>query len=164
VRRKAAVVAAVRAGVITVEEACRSYQLSEEEFLAWQRAFEAHGLPGLRTTRIGNYRNLGSGAGRHATVSSGRASGPHDDTTHADSDKVIEPCDLVVRRPGASRAISVAYPFFSPRWPAAPRSYKDNKSLRAANRRASLRIAYPCVSVKEPAGPVWQAVLEFWRN
>jgi len=60
-RRKAAVVAAVRAGVITVEEACRRYQLSEEEFLAWQRAFEAYGLPGLRTTRIGNYRNLRSG-------------------------------------------------------------------------------------------------------
>jgi hypothetical protein len=36
-RRKAAVVAAVRAGVITVDEACRRYQLSEEEFLAWQR-------------------------------------------------------------------------------------------------------------------------------
>ena len=60
VRRKAAVVAAVRAGVITVEEACRRYQLSEEEFLAWQHAFEAYGLPGLRTTRIKNYRNLRS--------------------------------------------------------------------------------------------------------
>ena len=59
-RRKAAVVAAVRAGMITVEEACRRYQLSEEEFLAWQRAFEAYGLPGLRTTRIKNYRNLRS--------------------------------------------------------------------------------------------------------
>ena len=60
VRRKAAVVAAVRAGVITVEEACRRYQLSEEEFLAWQHAFEAYGLPGLRTTRIKSYRNLRS--------------------------------------------------------------------------------------------------------
>jgi len=57
-RRKAAVVAAVRAGAITVEEACRRYQLSEEEFLAWQRAFEAHGLPGLNTTRIQYYRQL----------------------------------------------------------------------------------------------------------
>jgi hypothetical protein len=60
-RRKAAVVAAVRAGVITLEEACRRYQLSEEEFLGWQRAFEAHGLPGLRTTRIQSYRDLRSG-------------------------------------------------------------------------------------------------------
>ena len=63
VRRKAAVVVAVRAGVITVEEACRRYQLSEEEFLAWQRAFETYGLPGLRTTRMQNYRNLRSRGG-----------------------------------------------------------------------------------------------------
>ena len=63
VRRKAAVVVAVRAGVITVEEACRRYQLSEEEFLAWQHAFEAYGLAGLRTTRIKNYRNLRSRRG-----------------------------------------------------------------------------------------------------
>ena len=61
VRRKAAVVVAVRAGVITLEEACRRYQLfSEEEFLAWQRAFEAHGFSGLRTTRIQSYRRLSS--------------------------------------------------------------------------------------------------------
>jgi transposase-like protein len=58
VRRKAAVVAAVRAGKITVEEACRRYQLSSEEFFAWQRGFEAHGLPGLRATRLPGRRNL----------------------------------------------------------------------------------------------------------
>jgi hypothetical protein len=52
VRRKAAVVAAVRAGVITLEEAYRRYQLSGEEFLAWQRAFDADGLPSLRSTRV----------------------------------------------------------------------------------------------------------------
>ena len=56
VRRKAAVVAAVRSGGITVEEACRVYQLSEEEFRSWERAFELHGLPGLRVTRIQRYR------------------------------------------------------------------------------------------------------------
>jgi transposase-like protein len=56
VRRKAAVVAAVRAGEITIEEACRVYQLSEEEFRSWDRAFELHGLAGLRTTRIQRYR------------------------------------------------------------------------------------------------------------
>ncbi len=55
-RRKAAVVAAVRSGGITVEEACGSYQLSIEEFLSWQRAFETHGLAGLRVTRIQQYR------------------------------------------------------------------------------------------------------------
>ena len=56
VRRKAAVVAAVQAGKITLEEACRRYQLTEEEFRGWQRAYEAHGLPGLRATRLQQYR------------------------------------------------------------------------------------------------------------
>jgi transposase-like protein len=55
-RRKAAVVAAVRSGTITMEEALRRYQLTEEEFLSWKRAFEAHGLAGLRATRIQQYR------------------------------------------------------------------------------------------------------------
>jgi uncharacterized protein DUF1153 len=56
VRRKAAVVAAVRGGAIALEEACRYYQLSQEEFLSWERAFEKHGLAGLRTTRVQQYR------------------------------------------------------------------------------------------------------------
>ena len=64
VRRKAAVVAAVHAGKITLEEACRRYNLTEEEFRAWQRAFESHGLPGLRATRLQQYRTLPSGRPR----------------------------------------------------------------------------------------------------
>jgi Protein of unknown function (DUF1153) len=56
VRRKAAVVVAVRGGGITIEEACRYYQLSEEEFLSWERALENHGLSGLRATRVQQYR------------------------------------------------------------------------------------------------------------
>jgi hypothetical protein len=39
-----------------MEEALRRYQLSEEEFLSWQRAFETHGLAGLRATRVQQYR------------------------------------------------------------------------------------------------------------
>ncbi len=62
IRRKAAVVAAVANGVLSREEACRRYQLSEEELLSWQQAFETHGLPGLRSTRLQHYR--GSGARR----------------------------------------------------------------------------------------------------
>jgi transposase-like protein len=46
--RKAAVVAAVQSGKITFEEACRRYELSEEEFRSWQRAYQTHGLAGLR--------------------------------------------------------------------------------------------------------------------
>ena len=56
VRRKAAVVAAVQNGKISLEEACRRYQLSEEEFRSWQRAYQSHGLAGLRATRIQQYR------------------------------------------------------------------------------------------------------------
>jgi len=57
IRRKALVVSAVRGGLITLEDACRRYSLSVEEFLSWQRAIDAHGLPGLRATRIQLYRD-----------------------------------------------------------------------------------------------------------
>ncbi|MEM9122506.1 MAG: DUF1153 domain-containing protein [Pseudomonadota bacterium] len=57
IRRKAEVVAAVRGGLITMEEACRRYRLTVEEFLGWQRAIERHGLPGLRATRLQQYRH-----------------------------------------------------------------------------------------------------------
>ena len=60
-RRKAAVVAAVREGVLTLEEACRRYQLSVEEFTSWQRLVDRHGLPGLRATRIQEYRQPSTG-------------------------------------------------------------------------------------------------------
>jgi Protein of unknown function (DUF1153) len=68
VRRKAAVVAAVRSGEITLEEACRCYQLSEEEFRSWERAFEIHGLAGLRTTRTQQYRGLHPARHRSASL------------------------------------------------------------------------------------------------
>ena len=60
IRRKAEVVAGVRAGLITLEEACRRYALSVEEFLSWQRLIERHGLAGLRSTRIQQYREAGT--------------------------------------------------------------------------------------------------------
>ncbi|WP_443023796.1 CtrA inhibitor SciP [Sneathiella sp.] len=56
IRRKAEVVAAVRGGLISLDDACRRYTLSVEEFLSWQKAIDKHGLPGLRTTRIQDYR------------------------------------------------------------------------------------------------------------
>ena len=56
VRRKAIVVHAVRDGAISLQEACRRYRLSVEEFLAWQYSIDRHGLAGLRTTRIQQYR------------------------------------------------------------------------------------------------------------
>lgn len=56
IRRKAAVVAAVRGGLLTLAQACERYTLSVEEFLAWQQAIEHHGIAGLRTTRLQEYR------------------------------------------------------------------------------------------------------------
>jgi len=57
IRRKAEVVAAVRGGLLSLEEACDRYTLTVEEFLNWQSAIDAHGLAGLRTTRIQEYRH-----------------------------------------------------------------------------------------------------------
>jgi hypothetical protein len=59
-RRKAALIAAVRAGTITLDDACRRYQLSAEEFAGWLAAFEKHGAPGLRATRFQIYRDPGT--------------------------------------------------------------------------------------------------------
>ncbi len=56
IRRKAEVVAAVRGGLISLEDACKRYTLTIEEFLSWQRLMESHGMRGLRATRIQDYR------------------------------------------------------------------------------------------------------------
>src|SRR6476469_314613 len=57
VRRKAEVVAAVAGGLLSVDEACKRYTLSLEEFTSWQRAVARSGMPGLRVTRIRQYRD-----------------------------------------------------------------------------------------------------------
>ncbi len=59
VRRKAEVVAAVRAGLISLEDACKRYKLSVEEFASWQQLVEQYGVRGLRATRIQEYRGNG---------------------------------------------------------------------------------------------------------
>ena len=58
VRRKAEVVAAVNGGLLSVDDACRRYSLTVEEFAGWQRAVDRSGMPGLRVTRIQHYRSL----------------------------------------------------------------------------------------------------------
>ena len=55
-RRKAQVVAAVRGGLLSLEEACARYRLTVDEFLSWQGSLDQYGLAGLRTTRLGEYR------------------------------------------------------------------------------------------------------------
>ncbi|MBN9039619.1 MAG: DUF1153 domain-containing protein [Rhizobiales bacterium] len=57
IRRKAEVVAAVRGGLLSLDEACTRYRLTVEEFLSWQASIDDHGLAGLRTTRIQQYRH-----------------------------------------------------------------------------------------------------------
>ncbi len=51
IRRKAKVVAGVRGGLISLEDALSRYSLSIDEFLSWQRQLDQHGLDGLRATR-----------------------------------------------------------------------------------------------------------------
>jgi Protein of unknown function (DUF1153) len=58
IRRKAEVVAAVRGGLLSLEEACERYKLTVDEFLSWQRSIDRHGLPGLRATSIQDHRRL----------------------------------------------------------------------------------------------------------
>lgn len=55
-RRKAEVVAGVRAGLLSVEEACARYGLSAEEFNSWQAMIDRHGVAALRVTRLQDYR------------------------------------------------------------------------------------------------------------
>ena len=57
IRRKAEVVAAVRGGRLSLEDACSRYALTMDEFLSWQASIDDHGLAGLRTTRIQQYRH-----------------------------------------------------------------------------------------------------------
>ena len=56
IRRKAEVVAAVRGGLLTFDDACERYRLPNEEFAGWQQSIDRPGLAGLRTTRIQQYR------------------------------------------------------------------------------------------------------------
>ncbi|WP_294013309.1 DUF1153 domain-containing protein [Sphingomonas sp.] len=57
-RRKAEVVAAVAGKLLTVDEACKRYSLTAEEFFGWRRAIERSGLRGLRVTRSQEHRDF----------------------------------------------------------------------------------------------------------
>jgi len=56
--RKAVVVRAVVHGLITQTEAQERYALSEEEFVLWRAAVEAHGEKALKVTTLQRYRQL----------------------------------------------------------------------------------------------------------
>ncbi len=56
--RKAEIVAAVRGGAISLDEACARYALSIEEFLAWQHGIDLFGLAGLRVYKTQRRRRV----------------------------------------------------------------------------------------------------------
>jgi hypothetical protein len=53
--QKAIVVAAVRHGLITFNEACERYDLSADEYLSWQRSFDA--VPSPAATAMPDQRD-----------------------------------------------------------------------------------------------------------
>jgi len=57
VLRKAAVVEAVRSARVSIAAICGLYNLSVDEFVAWERDLDLHGIPGLRITRYQIYRD-----------------------------------------------------------------------------------------------------------
>ena len=59
IRRKGALLAAIRSGALTLEQARSRYSLSVEEIRAWERDLERHGIYGLRATLVRTYRNKG---------------------------------------------------------------------------------------------------------
>jgi hypothetical protein len=57
-RRKAQVVAAVKGGLLTIEEACDRYSISLEEYAGWAHADARSGVKGLRMTHRKDYQKL----------------------------------------------------------------------------------------------------------
>jgi len=55
--RKAAVVAAVNAEILSKAEVVRRYGISEEELAHWKESLEKHGIGGLRATRLQAYKD-----------------------------------------------------------------------------------------------------------
>ena len=57
VGRKAKVIRTVRDGWVPIEEVCEIYNISVDEFVAWERDLDRYGIHGLRTTRFQIYRD-----------------------------------------------------------------------------------------------------------
>jgi Protein of unknown function (DUF1153) len=70
-RRKAETIAAVRGGLISLEEACSRYMLTIEELLAWQCSIDRHGLasPGCGRPASSNIAVAGSGCPVRTAIS-----------------------------------------------------------------------------------------------
>lgn len=55
--RKAQVIAAISNGIMSFEEACQRYNIAGDELKSWIRLINAHGVRGLRATKIQQYRS-----------------------------------------------------------------------------------------------------------
>ena len=51
-RRKLEVLTAVRFGLLNIDDACKCYGISMEEFLSWKSALDRFGPAGLHTLRL----------------------------------------------------------------------------------------------------------------
>ena len=56
--RKASVVKAVAAGLLSREEALETYALSDEELSEWESAVQNHGIGALKATAVQKFRQL----------------------------------------------------------------------------------------------------------
>lgn len=57
IKCKAQVVNAVRNGHLSLDQACETYAMSVDEFLAWQSLFDQYGPKGLMATRVKELRD-----------------------------------------------------------------------------------------------------------
>ena len=55
-KRKAAVIEGIKTGNLSIWDACERYDLSLQEVLSWQEAYERGGTKALRSTRLQNRR------------------------------------------------------------------------------------------------------------
>ena len=68
-RRKAQVVCAIRGGLISRQEACDRYGISEAELFSWEKLLDDHGLRALRVTKTQRYRQATTSADEDAPSS-----------------------------------------------------------------------------------------------
>ena len=54
--RKLAIIHAITEGVISIEDACTTYNLSVEELTSWSKLASRHGRNGLKVTKLSSYR------------------------------------------------------------------------------------------------------------
>ncbi len=57
--RKQILITAVEVGMISLPEVLARYAISAEEFASWRRLAHKHGVKGLRTQRLQEYRHVG---------------------------------------------------------------------------------------------------------